>query len=294
MELRICKRKTNFLFTDYGGQIMDEIISDKQTGLTDEKKPPIWNRIDHRIMVLISLMLGFLIWVLLSQIKEVGFILVSPFKIYQTLLQEGASGRLYTNISVSLFRVLAGFALAFIVALPVAFLMGWYGLIRSLVEPWIQFFRTIPPIALIPLIIVAMGIGEKAKITVIFICTFLVMVITIYQGVCNVDNTLIKAARVLGANDRNIFFNIIVPASTPYILVALRLGLSTAMTTLVAAELTGATKGLGNMIMEAGQYFRMDLVILGILIIGVIGFTLDKILLFLEKKLTGWQDVGRS
>ena len=257
------------------------------------EKIPIWKRLDHRMMVLVSLILGFLVWVLLSQIKEVGFILVSPFKIYKTLLQEGASGRLYTNISISLFRVLAGFALAFIAALPVAFLMGWYGLIRALVEPWIQFFRTIPPIALIPLVIVAQGIGESAKITVIFVCTFLVMVITIYQGVCNVDTTLIKAARVLGANDRNIFFGVIVPASTPYILVALRLGLSTAMTTLVAAELTGATKGLGNMIMEAGQYFRMDLVIMGILIISIIGFTLDKVLLYLEKKLTGWQDVGR-
>lgn len=257
-------------------------------------KTPIWDRIDHRIMVLVSLCLGFLVWVLLSQIKEVGVILVSPFKIYKTLMAEAASSRLYVNVTASLFRVLSGFALAFLAAVPVAFLMGWYKLIRGLVEPWIQFFRTIPPIALIPLVIVAQGIGEGAKITVIFICTFLVMVITIFQGVCSIDTTMLKAARVLGANDRNIFFNVVVPASTPYIMVALRLGISTGMTTLVAAEMTGATKGLGNMIQEAGLYFRMDLVILGILIIGIIGFILDKLLLFLEKKITGWQDVRRS
>ncbi len=260
----------------------------------NQVKTPFWDRIDHRIMVLVSLCLGFLVWVLLSQIKEVGVILVSPFKIYKTLMAEAASSRLYVNITASLFRVLSGFALAFLAAVPVAFLMGWYKLIRGLVEPWIQFFRTIPPIALIPLVIVAQGIGEGAKISVIFICTFLVMVITIFQGVCSIDTTMLKAARVLGANDRNIFFNVVVPASTPYIMVALRLGISTGMTTLVAAEMTGATKGLGNMIQEAGLYFRMDLVILGILIIGIIGFILDKVLLFLEKKLTGWQDVRRS
>lgn len=260
----------------------------------EKKKEPFWNYLDHRVIVIISLCIGIVIWFLLSRIKAIGVILVGPETIIRTGFEELTAGRLLEHIYISLFRVLTGFALAFIVALPVAFLMGWYKIIRSIIEPWIQFFRTIPPIALIPLIIVAQGIGENAKITVIFICSFLVMVISIFQGVCNVDATLIKAARVLGANQRNIFIDVVVPFSFPYILVALRLGISTAMTSLVAAELTGATRGLGNMIMEAGLYFRMDIVILGILIIGIIGFTFDKLILFMEHKLTTWQDVRRA
>ena len=117
------------------------------------------------------------------------------------------------------------------------------------------------------------------------------MVVTIYQGVRNVDNTLIKAARVFDATDAQLFFNVIVPASVPFILTGVRLGLATALTTLVAAELTGAATGLGTMIQQAGMYFQMDVVLLGIIIIGIIGFIFDKIVLLLEKKLTSWQEV---
>ncbi|NOU96557.1 ABC transporter permease subunit [Paenibacillus sp. LMG 31456] len=245
-------------------------------------------------MVLLSLLIGLAVWWLLSTIPSVGSILSNPVTLLKSFMSELQSGRLWSNIYASIFRVLGGFSLGLLAAIPVAFLMGWYPTVRALIEPWIQFFRTIPPIALIPLVIVAFGIGEGAKISVIFVATFLVMVISIYQGVRNVDPTLIKAARVLGATDKDIFLEVVVPASFPYILVGVRLGLASAWTTLVAAELTGASKGLGNMIMEAGLYFRMDLVILGIIIIGVIGFAMDKGVLYLERKLTGWQELRKS
>jgi NitT/TauT family transport system permease protein len=250
--------------------------------------------IHPNVMVAISLVTGLLLWVALSAIPSVGAILSNPLTIAKTFVAELASGRLLENSYVSILRVLGGFSLGLLAAIPVAFLMGWYKPVRGLIEPWIQFFRTIPPIALIPLVIVAQGVGEGAKISVIFVATFLVMVISIYQGVRNVDPTLIKAARVLGASDRHIFLEVVVPASFPYILVGVRLGLASAWTTLVAAELTGASKGLGNMIMEAGLYFRMDLIILGIIIIGIIGFAMDKLVLYLERRLTGWQELRKS
>ena len=242
-------------------------------------------------MTFLSIVTGIVVWSLLSSIPSVGAIIVDPLTMLKAMAGEAKTGKLFINIMASLMRVFWGFMLGLAVAIPVGFLMGWYGIFRSIMEPWIQFFRTIPPIALIPLVIVAQGVGEGAKISVIFVATFLVMVITIYQGVRNVDLTLIKAARVLGANDKDIFFHVVVPASFPYILVGVRLGLASALTTLVAAELTGASKGLGNMIMEASLYFRMELVILGIFLIGVIGTILDKIVLYLERRLTGWQEV---
>ncbi|WP_110945258.1 ABC transporter permease [Paenibacillus phocaensis] len=253
-----------------------------------------WSQIPGGVIVLLSFAVGIAFWALISRIPSVGAIVSDPVTIVKTFIQELSSGRLWTNIYASLFRVLGGFVLGLLAAIPVAFLMGWYKPVRMIVEPWIQFFRTIPPIALIPLVIVVQGVGEGAKLSIIFVATFLVMVISIFQGVVGVDPTLIKAAKVLGAGDKDIFFEVVVPASFPYILVGVRLGLASAWTTLVAAELTGANKGIGNMIMEAGLYFRMDIIILGIIIIGIIGLAMDKGVLFLEKKLTGWQELRKS
>jgi len=241
-------------------------------------------------MMIGSIIGGILIWYLLSTHPVIGIILAGPDDVIQKgLIEEWAAGRLQKNILISLWRVLAGWSLAFVTAIPVAFLMGWYNKFKNIVDPWLQFLRTIPPIALIPLVILFMGVGEQAKIVVIFITSFLVMVVTIYQGVRNVDLTLVKAAYTFGASDLDILFRVIVPASFPYILVAARLGISTGLTTLIAAELTGTTYGLGNMIQEAQLYFRMDKVMLGIICIGLIGFTLDRVLLYAEKKLTRWQ-----
>lgn len=242
------------------------------------------------LMMIASLAGGILAWYVLSKSAVIGIILAGPDDVInKALMEEWTAGRLQKNILYSLWRVLGGWSLAFATAIPVAFLSGWYAKFKNVVDPWLQFLRTIPPIALIPLVILFMGIGEEAKLTVIFVSSFLVMVVTIYQGIRSIDLTLVKAAYTFGASDFDIFFRVVVPASFPFILVAARLGISTALTTLIAAELTGTIYGLGNMIQEAQLYFRMDKVMLGIICIGVIGFALDRTILFLEKKLTRWQ-----
>ena len=150
--------------------------------------------------------------------------------------------------------------------------------------------KNIPPISYIPLVVVAAGVGEESKIVVIFIACFLTMTITIFQGVKNVDNTLIKAARVLGADNKVIFMHVVVPASFPFIITAMRLGLSSALTTLIAAEMTGAAKGMGVLIQSASQYFRMSTVLMGIVVIGILGLVLQKLVRLLEKESMKWQD----
>ena len=246
----------------------------------------------------LSLVCGILLWWLLSTLPGVGVILAGPQDIIRDalpeLLNDGVSGEferllLLKHIRWSFQRVFFGWAIAFLAAIPVAFLMGWYRTFRDILDPWIQFLRTIPPIALIPMVILLMGTGEQAKITVIFITSFLVMTVTIYQGVRNLDYTLVKAAYTFGAGDMSIFIRVVVPYAFPFILTAARLGVSTALTTLIAAEMTGTFYGLGSMIQTAQIYFRMDKVMLGIICIGIIGFILDRMLLFAEKKLTRWQ-----
>ncbi len=242
------------------------------------------------MLMVLSIIAGFLLWYLITLMPSINTFLASPKQVFMALLSESAaSGRYFKDISISLQRVLIGFGLAFVCSIPVAFLMGWYPKARNIIEPWIQFFRTIPPIALIPLVILAMGLGESPKYTIIFIAAFLVMVVTIYQGIKEVDKTLIKAAYTLGATDRDIFIDIMIPGAFPFILVGARLGMAASLTTLIAAELTGTTYGLGARIQGAQQFMDTSIVLLGIITIGIIGFILDKLLLLVEKRLTKWK-----
>lgn len=199
-------------------------------------------------------------------------------------------GTLWEHTAASLLRVLSGFALGVLLAIPAGFLMGWYWLARGLFEPWVQFFRTVPPLALIPLVIVILGIGEPAKIFVIFLASFLSCVLATFQGVRNVDTTLINAARVLGAKDFTIFTRVVVPASLPFIFVGMRVALGASWATLVASELIAAPMGLGRMMQGAAQFLQTDRIVVGIIMIGLLGFVMDRLVLLLERRLTAWQE----
>lgn len=255
-----------------------------------KKKTSALARIPSQMWMVLSVVSAFVLWILIASTEAGGVVFAEPWQVFAKFMSKLQDGTLWPHIYISLFRVIVGFLCGFVASIPIAFLMGWYTPFRNLVAPWIQFVRNIPPLAYIPLVIAGAGVGEKAKIIVIFIASFLVLVVTIYQGVCNVDVTLIKAAKVLGATDADIFFKVVIPASTPFILVGARLGLSASLTTLVAAELTGASKGLGMMIQKAQGYYDMATVLMGIIIIGIIGLTFEQIVRFLERKLTGWQE----
>ncbi|MCI9162450.1 MAG: ABC transporter permease [Lachnospiraceae bacterium] len=257
---------------------------------TRKRDKSFWTQIPDSAWMLLSLAAAILLWIFIASTEAGGVVFAEPWEVFAKLVDKVSDGTLWQHTYISLFRVIAGFSLGFVISIPIAFLMGWYAPFRNVVAPWVQFVRNIPPLAYIPLVITGAGVGEKAKVIVIFIASFLVLVVTIYQGVCNVDATLIKAARVLGASDKDIFFKVVIPASTPFILVGARLGLSASLTTLVAAELTGASKGLGMMIQKAQGYYDMATVLLGILIIGIIGMLMEQLVKFLERKLTGWQE----
>ncbi|MEG1805617.1 MAG: ABC transporter permease [Clostridia bacterium] len=255
-----------------------------------KNKDTFFARHKHLGWSALSLIIAIAVWQLISMTKGGGVVFAPPLEVLARAGEYAMNGMLWEHTGPSLMRVVSGFALGFVASIPMAFLIGWYKPFRLIVEPWIKFIKSIPPIAYIPLVVVGAGIGEKAKIVVIFIACFLTCVITIYQGVLNVDETLIKAAKVLGAKDTDMFIKVVVPASLPFIMTAMKLGLSASLTTLVAAEMTGAMTGLGTMIQSASQYFQMDIVLLGILVIGVMGMILQALVELLEKKLTGWQE----
>lgn len=236
---------------------------------------------------ILSVIGGIGIWWMLAL---AGINLPTPLEVATRFSGMIANGLWVTDTLASLARVLTGFAMGTALAIPVGFLMGWYVPARGIFEPWIQFFRTVPPLAIIPLAIVLMGIGEQPKIFVIFLAAFLSCVISTFQGVINVDKTLINAARVLGAGDGRIFAKVVVPASTPFILVGMRVGLGSAWATVVAAELIAASVGLGYRMQNAQIYYDMPTIFVSLITIGVFGLFMDRILLFTENKLTGWQE----
>lgn len=259
-------------------------------GMRMNKKSKIrWSLIPKWVWLLISLAVAVALWLFASSRWPIIF--ANPKQVWQVFVAKGVhSSILWQHVWASLSRVLAGFGIAFVLAIPIAFLMAWYEPFQKIVEPWIQFVRNIPPLAYVFLITAALGVGNMGKVTVIVIASFLVQVVTVYQGVKNVDLTLIKAARVLGARQRDIFFKVTIPAATPYILVAARLGLSTSLTTLMASEIVGGDRGLGMMIQKASGYYQMDIVLLGIIVLGIIGILFEKIVRGLERRFTGWQE----
>jgi NitT/TauT family transport system permease protein len=239
-------------------------------------------RTSRRLLVLniSAALLGLAIWAFFSHLKLAG--LPGPLAVLERAGQLAANGTLLNDTLASVRRVLIGFTLGTLLAIPVGFLMGWYTVARGLMEPYVQFFRTIPPLAMIPLAIVFMGIGEVPKVFVITLASFLVSVISTYQGVVNVDKVLINAARVLGAHDGQVFRRVI--------MVGMRTGLGAAWSTLVAAELIAAQEGLGHRMQQAQVYYDLETIFVALITIGLTGLVMDRILLRLETRLTSWQE----
>lgn len=240
--------------------------------------------------LIISFLAALALWFFLSVNEKTARsfpFLPAILKALATVIERGI---LAEDFISSMISVVSGFALGFATAVPVAFLMAWYLPVRNILEPWIQFIRNIPPLAYVPLVVIAAGVGRKPQIIVIWLATFLIMTVTIYQGVRNVDETLLKAARVLGAKDKDLFIKVVFPATTPFILTAVRLGVSVALTTLIAAESTGASAGMGMRIRSFSNSFEVAPMLLYIILIGIIGITSEKIIKTLERKLTGWQE----
>ena len=254
------------------------------------KKNNFVDKIPNWGWLLISFATAMVVWYLLSIGEKTGRVfpyVPAMFDALKTVIEREI---LWQDIQSSMISVLLGFGFGFITSVPTAFLMAWYRPVKYILEPWIQFIRNIPPLAYVPLVVIGVGVGRVPQVVVIWLATFLTMTITVYQGVRNVDETLIKAARVLGAKDSDLFTKVIFPATTPFILTAVRLGASVALTTLIAAESTGAFAGLGMRIRSFSSSYEVEPMLLYIILIGILGITIEKIIKTLEKKLTGWQE----
>ena len=194
------------------------------------------------------------------------------------------------DILMSTRRVFIGVLCGIALAVPVGFILGWYRGIRTFIDPLINFFRALPPIALIPLVIVYFGVDELAKTVILFYASFFSGVIVMYEGIAQISPIYIRVARTLGANDAEIFGKVIVPLTIPHILTAVRVALGVAWATLVASELIAAQQGLGALIQNASSFFQLDIIYVGIICIGLIALAMDLALRFATRRLVAWQD----
>jgi ABC-type nitrate/sulfonate/bicarbonate transport system permease component len=186
-----------------------------------------------------------------------------------------SSGYLWRALYASLFRVVCGFALAATFGVALGTAMARKRLIRDVFDPLVELLRPISPLALFPLAILWFGIGDASKIFLIALAAAFPVILNTYAGARSIDANLVRAARSLGATEFEIFKGVVLPASLPYIFTGLRLAWGISLIVIIAAEMIGATIGMGYMILEAQQTFRTERVLAGIFVIGAIGYTTD-------------------
>jgi NitT/TauT family transport system permease protein len=214
----------------------------------------------------------------------------TPHRVAVRFWELMTGARLPLDILMSTERVVLGVALGIALAVPVGFLLGWYRNVRTFIDPLMNFFRALPPIALIPLVIVYFGIGEIAKIVVLFYASFFAGVIVMYEGIAQISPIYVRVSRTLGASDSEIFRKVIVPLTVPHLLTALRVALGVAWATLVASELIAAQQGLGALIQNASSFFQLDIIYVGIICIGLIALAMDLVLRAVARRLVAWQE----
>ena len=219
--------------------------------------------------------------------------LPAPETVWSRLIKVGSEGyknfSLFEHLGWSLLRVVVGFAAGALIGIPLGYAMGLSGWFRGWFDPIVEFMRPVPPLALIPLVIIWFGIGEQGKIILLFLASLWIMTISARAGVSGVKIAKIHAAYSLGASKWQIMRLVIVPNSLPEIFTGARVSMGVCWGTVVAAELVAAQKGAGMMIINASKFQMTDLVIMGIVLIGVIGYAIDILMRISENYLVPWK-----
>jgi ABC-type nitrate/sulfonate/bicarbonate transport system permease component len=233
-----------------------------------------------------------LVYSIISNLPDANQVITPPPQAILATLAEGVSdGSLFSAILASLARVLAGYFLGCTAAIVLGVLMGWFRTFEYLVDPLVEAVRPIPPLAYIPLVIIWVGIDERSRILVIFLAAFLTCIVSTITGIKQVPRVYVEAAQTLGASQMRLFVTIAIPSALPYIFAGLRVALAASWTTLVAAELVAAQDGLGWLLQNGRRFLRTDVVMAGVVVIGVLAFSMDRGLRYLQSRWTRWADV---
>ena len=234
------------------------------------------------------------LWALITNMGWVKpLFLPSPqavFKQFHEYLTGAANDKpLWQHFLASILRVSAAFWLAFITAVPIGIAMGMSRVWRGIFDPPLEFYRPLPPLAYLPLIIIWFGIDELPKVLLIFLSCFAPLALAARSGMRSASQEQINAAYSMGASYLQVIRHVILPSALPDILIGMRIAIGFGWTTLVAAEMVAANVGLGQMVLNASNFLRTDIVVMGIIVIGVVAYMFDLLMRWVERKLVPWK-----
>ena len=218
-----------------------------------------------------------------------AYLLPSPVQVWEALGELWSSGLLLQHLTVSLRRVFLGFSLSCCLAVPLGILCGQSKSFDNYCWLLLEFLRHVPPLAAVPLIILWAGIGEASKLTIIVLASFFPLFLNTYSGIHNCDKKLLEVGQSLGFTMREQIMRIRIPAALTSIVVGMQLALGYSWRALIGAELIAASAGIGYLILDAEEMSRPDVVIVGMLAIGIIGTAIDYVFLLLMRKIFPWQ-----
>ncbi|MFZ9409265.1 MAG: ABC transporter permease subunit [Burkholderiaceae bacterium] len=241
-----------------------------------------------------TIVLLFLAWYLVTRLGLIKpLFLPSPHAVWQQFYEylTGIANDkpLWQHFIASILRVAVAFWLAFLTAVPIGIAMGMSRTVRGIFDPPIEFYRPLPPLAYLPLIIIWFGIDETPKVLLIYLACFAPLALAARSGMKSAAPEQINAAYSMGASYSQVIRFVILPAAMPEILVGMRIAIGFGWTTLVAAEMVAANVGLGQMVLNASNFLRTDIVIMGIIVIGVVAYVFDIFMRWVERRLVPWK-----
>ena len=243
------------------------------------------------VVTVLVLLAGWFLITNLGLIKPL--FLPSPQAVFQQFheyLTGAANDKpLWEHFVASMFRVFSAFALATLTAVPVGIAMGMSRVARGIFDPPIEFYRPLPPLAYLPLIIIWFGIDEMPKVLLIYLACFAPLALAARSGMKSAAQEQINAAYSMGASYRQVVLHVVLPSALPEILVGMRIAIGFGWTTLVAAEMVAANVGLGQMVLNASNFLRTDIVIMGIIVIGVVAYLFDMLMRWVERRVVPWK-----
>jgi ABC-type nitrate/sulfonate/bicarbonate transport system permease component len=229
----------------------------------------------------------FVVWHLLATYIFPSVLFAAPLNVVGKLLELAWTGVLFEHIGISLQRILLGFGLGSVIGIPIGLLMGNIRFVQRFMEPYIEFFRFIPAIALLTVAVIWFGIGETSKVFLIIYTTIFIVILNTTAGVLSIPANKIRAAQCLGASPTQIFLHVSIPATLPFVLTGMRIAMGNSFATIVSAEMLGANAGVGTMMWTARLYMLVDELFVGLLTLGLLGFAADRAFRFLIFRFAG-------
>lgn len=247
------------------------------------------------VLTFVTVIVLLAAWFVITAEGWVTDVLVpSPKKVWDSflvILRDGYKDHsLAAHLGDSLYRILGSFALVVVTAIPLGLWSGTNSKVRAIVEPLVEFYRPLPPLAYYTLLVLWLGIEDTSKMALLYLAAFAPVYVACATAVGKVRPSWIQCARTLGANRRQVFFRVIFRACLPDIFTGLRTALGVSYTTLVAAEMVAAVSGIGWMVLDASRFLRSDVIFVGIILMGITGILLDQGVRVIERRVLPWRE----